>query len=188
MNYIVSEAQDAFQKQMVELQIDSLKIKDEEGKVVTGMNLRATALPDMWLPQFMMYANDTARLYTLKSGEKTIFEVGFEYDNRTLTGVRAVELSEDVTKEYGYTHGLLDNEFIKERILRHTLTKMVASDNGFARLVEPDTFHLADENDKYVRPMPVDLLVASRFREFSLNSDRAFEISLSMTNEPSLEL
>lgn len=173
------DAQDLFQKAMRDLGIDELKIRDEDGKIVTGVNLQAMALPDMWLPRLMMRADDIANLLL---GER-VFNVGYKYDNMTLTGVAVTEITPKDVELYGYNKNTLADEKLKALIVKHSLSTSVREKGGFAYLNDFETYHLAQENDSLIRPMSGDILVAAMLRNFTARAIPALEKTLSYRSD-----
>jgi hypothetical protein len=184
MHSDILKAQDKFQAIMREVGIDKLKIKDEEGREVTGVNLQAMALPDMWLPRLMMRTDDVSALLT---GERA-FECGYKYNKKTLTGIIPHEINEIEAKEYGYSTKILGDDKLIKLIMKHSLMTSVSNLNGYAQLNQFETYHLSDKSDLFVRPMQEELLVASLLRDFTKRAAPMIELALNRANDPEMKI
>jgi hypothetical protein len=184
MHSDILKAQDKFQAIMREVGIDKLKIKDEEGREVTGINLQAMALPDMWLPRLMMRADDIS---TILTGERT-FKCGYKYDKKTLTGVMPCDINEAERKEYGYSNKTLDDDELVKLIMKHSLMTSVSDLNGYAQLNDFETYHLSEDSDLFVRPMQAELLVASLLRDFTKRAAPIIELALKRANKLEMKI
>jgi hypothetical protein len=174
MHSEILNAQDDFQSIMKDVGYEKLKIKDEEGNVVTGLNVLAMALPDMWLARLMIRADDVARAIT----EERVFDVGYKYDNKTLTGIVPAELSDEEATEYGYDSKVIKDDELRKIIMKHAVMTSIEVVDGFAFLKEFESYYLKSENDKFVRPMTNDFLVASLLRDFTSRAAPMIEIAL----------
>ncbi len=177
----VQKAQDEFQVAMKDLGIGLLKIKDDEGKVVSGVNTLAMALPDMWLPKLMMRADDVGCVIV---GER-VFDVGYKYNQKTLTGISAEEISSEEKEEYGYNTNVISDDNLRRLIIKQVAATSVGNESGFAFLNEFETYHLSNENDTFIRPMDNNLVVAAMLRDFTGKALPVLEKTL--RNENSME-
>jgi len=178
------KAQDEFQLEMRRLGIEQLKIKDDEGNVVTGVNLQAMALPEMWLPKLMMRTDDLSNAIF---GER-VFDVGYKYNPKTLTGISISEITEEEANEYGYNHKVVSDDNLRSLMIKHATATSIRNEAGFAFIKEFETFHMSNEDDLFIRPMKGELLIAALLRDFTEKAYPVMKNILKIENklEPSI--
>lgn len=178
------KAQDEFQIAIKNLGMSSLNIKDDDGKHVSGINLMAMALPDMWLPKLMMRADNIGRLIV---GER-IFSAAYMKDNKTLTGIRVCDVEEDIAKAHGYIEKVNEDAELRRLVIKQVVATSILNKDGFAYLKEFESYDISEPNDELIRPMDRNLVVAAMLRDFTEKAYPVLEnvINYNSTMEPSL--
>lgn len=184
MNKNIEDAQLIFQEAMVNQGIDKLKIKDNTGEEIVGINLKAMALPDMWLPQFMIRADNVA-LFLCK---QRMFDVAYMKDSNTLTGMRPTDVPDDNVKEYNYQSSIIEGVGLRTLIINHALNSAINNAQGFAKLNKYIDLSNDIPNSEYIGLMNGELLIASLLNDFTNKAKPVLEKTLSLNHSNKFEI
>ncbi len=184
MNKDIDNAQILFQESMVNQGLDRLKIRDNLGEEITGINLKAMALPDMWLPQLMIRADNIA----LFLSKQRMFNVAYIKDSNTLTGMKPVKIPDEESINHHYNKSLVENEGLRVLIVNHALNSAISNNNGFACLHKFIDLSNDIPNSDYVSLMEGELLTASLLNDFTSKAKPVLEQVLSLNPSNKLEI
>ena len=174
-----------FEKVVVELGMNQYPVVDEQGKSLKNFTLFDMIDNRLWLPRFVLKANEVSQ-YLFKG---SCIDVVFKFHESCASGFLLENSTEVIKSNYDYPIFQANvSDSMLEKVIKHAVIESLYKTPSGLQLKKATGMYLINDGDEYIRPLDQEIaLVVSLWHDRLEKMDKSYSLVMNKDNLPSME-